>query len=54
LTCLNPLRYFVQIVRNLFLKGVGVESLWPQMTALFIFGITILSLSVLRFRKNLD
>jgi ABC-2 type transport system permease protein len=54
LTRLNPLRYFMQIVRDLFLKGVGVESLWPQMTALLIFGLAILSLSALRFHKNLD
>ena len=54
LTYLNPLRYFMQIVRDLFLKGVGVESLWPQMAALFIFGLAILGLSALRFHKNLD
>jgi ABC-2 type transport system permease protein len=54
LTYLNPLRYFTQIVRNLFLKGAGVETLWPQMTALFLFGIAILGLSALRFRKSLD
>jgi ABC-2 type transport system permease protein len=54
LTYLNPLRYFMRIVRDLFLKGVGVESLWPQLTALFLFGAAILSLSALRFHKNLD
>ncbi len=54
LTFLNPLRYFMKIVRNLFLKGVGVESLWPQIVALFIFGTAILSLSALRFHKKLD
>ncbi len=54
LTYLNPLRYFMKIVRNLFLKGVGVESLWPQLVALFLFGSTILVLSALRFHKNLD
>src|SRR6202521_5829892 len=32
LTYLNPLRYFMEIVRGLFLKGVGVSALWPQMT----------------------
>jgi len=54
LTYLNPLRYFMKIVRNLFLKGVGVESLWPQIAALFLFGTAILVLSALRFHKNLD
>lgn len=51
---LNPLRYFMEIVRNIFLKGSGVSVLWPQMVALFIFGALILTLSSLRFRKRLD
>jgi ABC-2 type transport system permease protein len=54
LTYLNPLRYFIQIVRGIFLKGTGVSFLWPEMTALFIFGAIILSLSALRFHKRLD
>ncbi len=54
LTLLNPLRYFMQIVRNLFLKGVGVESLWPQIAAMAVFGAVIFSLSALRFHKKLD
>jgi len=54
LTYLNPIRYFLQIVRNIFLKGVGIESLWQEMVALAVFGITILSLSALRFQKKLD
>jgi len=54
LTMLNPVRYFMEIVRGLFLKGSGVEALWPQMLALAIFGVVILTLSSLRFRKRLD
>jgi ABC-2 type transport system permease protein len=54
LTLLNPVRYFIEIVRGLFLKGSGASVLWPQMMALAIFGIGILSLSALRFRKRLD
>ncbi len=54
LTYLNPLRYFMQIVRDLFLKGAGIESLWRQMIALMVFGVAILGLSALRFRKKLD
>ncbi|HLK18232.1 MAG TPA: ABC transporter permease [Bryobacteraceae bacterium] len=54
LTLLDPLRYFIEIVRGLFLKGTGVSVLWPQMVALAIFGVVILSLSALRFRKRLD
>ena len=54
LTFLNPVRYFMEIVRGLFLKGSGVSVLWPQMLALAIFGVVILTLSSLRFRKRLD
>jgi len=54
LTYLNPLRYFMQIVRDLFLKGAGMESLWRQILALAVFGVGILGVSALRFRKKLD
>jgi len=54
ITYLNPVRYFMQIVRGLFLKGVGMEALWQEMTALTVFGIAILLLSALRFHKRLD
>jgi ABC-2 type transport system permease protein len=54
LTYLNPLRYFMQIVRGLFLKGVGMEFLWRNTAALFIFGVAILVFSALRFHKKLD
>ena len=51
-TYLIPLRYFFVIVRGLFLKGVGLDTLWPQALALLAFGILILSMSVLRFKKR--
>ncbi len=54
LTYLNPLRYFMEIIRGVFLKGVGVDVLWPKMLALAIYGVLILGLSALRFRKTLD
>jgi ABC-2 type transport system permease protein len=54
LTYLNPLRYFVEIARSLFLKGAGIEYLWPQVAALLAFGCAILGLSALRFHKRLD
>ncbi len=52
-TYLVPLRYFIVILRGIVLKGVGFEALWPEMLALVLFGVTILFLSSLRFRKNL-
>ncbi len=54
LTYLNPLRYFMDILRGIFLKGVGVSVLWPQMAALTVYGVTVLTLSALRFHKKLD
>src|SRR5215471_3598855 len=54
LTFVNPVRYFMEIVRGVFLQGSGVAALWPQMVALAVFGVTILWLSVLRFHKQLE
>jgi ABC-2 type transport system permease protein len=54
LSYLNPLRYFMEIVRGVFLKGVGVEVLWPRMLCLLAYGVTVLGLSAARFHKTLD
>jgi ABC-2 type transport system permease protein len=54
LTYLNPLRYFMEIVRGIFLKGAGIAVLWPQMLYLAFYGAVILGLSTIRFRKKLD
>jgi drug efflux transport system permease protein len=54
MTFLNPVRYFMEIVRGVFLQGAGVQALWPQMAALAVFGVAILSASVLRFHKQLE
>jgi ABC-2 type transport system permease protein len=54
LTYLNPLRYFMEILRGIFLKGAGVTVLWPQIVALAVYGVTVLTLSALRFHKKLD
>jgi ABC-2 type transport system permease protein len=53
ITYLIPLRYFVVILRGIFLKGVGLETLWPQALALLAWGIVILTLAVLRSSKRL-
>jgi len=54
LTYLNPMRYFMEIVRGVFLKGIGFEVLWPQMAALAVFGVVVIGFSSMRFRKRLD
>lgn len=52
-TYLNPLRYYLVIIRGIFLKGVGADILWPQMAGLLILGSVILAFAVSRFRKTL-
>jgi len=54
LTYLNPLMYFLIIIRGIFLKGVGLEVLWPQYLSLLIIGMVLFIGSVRRFRKRLD
>lgn len=54
LTYLSPLRYFLVVLRGTYLKGVGMEVLWPQMLAMAVLGMTLLTLAVLRFHKALD
>jgi len=53
LTHLNPLRYFLVVIRGIFLKGNGIDVLWPQLLALAILGGCVMGLSVTRFRKRL-
>ena len=52
-TYLIPLRYFLIIVRGIFLKGIGLDILWPQVAALSAWGAVVLSLAVMRSRKRM-
>ncbi len=54
LTYLNPARHFQDILRHVFLKGGGLDILWPQMAALAALGFLMLAVSVFRFQKSLD
>ncbi len=54
LTYLNPMRYFMDVVRGVYQKGSGWEILWPQLLAMAIYGVAILTASALRFNKRLD
>lgn len=49
-----PLTYFLDIVRGIMLKGVGIGFLWNDVIALSAFTLVILSLAVVRFKKSLD
>ena len=53
LTYANPLRYFLIIIRGIFLKGNGFGILWPQMLSMLMLGTVVFILSSLRFRKRL-
>ncbi|MGI6459840.1 MAG: ABC transporter permease [Candidatus Hydrogenedentales bacterium] len=53
LTYANPLRYFLVIIRGIFLKAVGPSILWPQMAALFVMGVGTLWFATTRFKKTL-
>ena len=53
-TYLNPLRYFLVIIRGIFLKGNGIDVLWPQMIALLTLGIVVITISSFRFKKRLE
>ncbi|MEO8257606.1 MAG: ABC transporter permease [Acidobacteriota bacterium] len=52
ITYLIPLRYFLVIVRAIFLKGVGLETLWPEVLALAAWGVAILTLAIVRSSKR--
>jgi drug efflux transport system permease protein len=54
LTYLDPLRYFLVVLRGVYLKGVGLDVLWPQLAAIGVFGVVMLSISIFRFQKSLD
>ncbi len=54
ITYLNPLRYFLVIIKGIFLKGSGLDILWPQMLGLGIIGIVVLTISIFRFGKRLE
>ena len=52
-TLINPMRYFLVVVRGIFLKGVGIDILWTQLVPLGIMGLVVITLSALRFRRSL-
>jgi ABC-2 type transport system permease protein len=51
---LMPLRYYLTIIRALLVKGVGFGAIQTDVVALALFGIGIMSLAAMRFRKRLD
>ncbi|MDD5174659.1 MAG: ABC transporter permease [Candidatus Omnitrophota bacterium] len=53
ITTVNPLKYYLVILRSIFLKGVGINVLWDEMLILLVMGVAVITLSSSRFQKNL-
>lgn len=51
-TLLNPMRHYLEVVRGVFLKGVGFGALWPQYAALLVMGVAVIWFSAARFRAR--
>jgi ABC-2 type transport system permease protein len=54
ITVIVPARYFVEILKGLFLQGVGLTVLWPQLLALVIYALLVLNVARRRFKKRLQ
>jgi ABC-2 type transport system permease protein len=54
ISLLMPLRYYLSIIRSLMLKASSVRALEQEIVALAIFGITLMTIAAMRFRKRLD
>src|SRR5271167_1655898 len=53
-TNLDPLRFYLVVLRGTFIKDIGLGVLWPQMIAMALLGAATLTLATLRFHKTLD
>ncbi|MEA1978136.1 MAG: ABC transporter permease [Chloroflexota bacterium] len=54
LSVLIPLKYYLTIIRSLLIKGVGVDSLYTEILALAIFGVSFILLAAMRLQKRLE
>ena len=52
ITLINPLRYFVAINREIFLKGGGLSVLWPELRSLLVIGVCVFTFATLRFHRR--
>jgi ABC-2 type transport system permease protein len=53
-TAINPIYHFGVISRGILIRGSGLEDLWPNLLALALFALVLVSLSVWRFRQQLS
>jgi len=54
ITLIIPARYFVSVVKGIFLRGVGLEVLWRDALFLLVFAVVVLALAIRATRKRLD
>ncbi len=52
LSAVDPMRYIMNVVRGVFLKGAGIADLWREIAVLVVMGIAVFSTAVLRFQKR--
>ncbi len=53
-TLINPLRYFIIVVREIFLKGLGWDLLWPQVVPIMVMSVVFILVATMLFRKQVD
>lgn len=53
-TYLNPVRYFMHVLREMFLKGSGFLELWQEGVAMFSIGMLVFTMAVLKFNRRLS
>jgi ABC-2 type transport system permease protein len=53
-TIVVPARYFIEILRDIYLKGLGIEYFWREVLFIMVFGFAMLTLAAARFQKRLD
>jgi ABC-2 type transport system permease protein len=54
LTVVVPARYFIEILRDIYLKGLGIQYFWREVIFIMVFGFAMLALAARRFHKRLD
>jgi drug efflux transport system permease protein len=54
ITVLVPARYFIEILRDIYLKGLGLETFWQPLLYIMLFGLIVMVMAVRRFKKTLD
>jgi ABC-2 type transport system permease protein len=53
LTTVVPARYFIEILRDIYLKGLGIEAFWKETLYITLFGFVTIGLAAHRFQKKL-